>query len=120
MCVGLLNAVGRLVAPGEEVARVSGFGGALPLLIEASGGAVGRGFENNFAIAGNGGAERGQSFSGEARPAGDLGAMQVLDGEAAAGVGIGGGGHARLTIHSRGERLSAASGRPRSNAGSGW
>src|SRR5690348_1352371 len=106
MCVGLLNAVGRLVPPGEEVARVSGFGGALPLLIEASGGAVGRGFENNFAIAGNGGAERGQSFSGEAWPAGDLGAMQVLDGEAAAGVGIGGGGHAVLAIHQREDELA--------------
>src|SRR5438105_4704502 len=96
-----IELIDRLVPPGKEVTRVSGFGGPLPFVVKAAGSAIGRGLQNNLAVRRHSSAQRSQSSGSVARPAGDLRAMQVLDGQPAAGVGVGGGGHAVFAVEFR-------------------
>src|SRR5438445_11456650 len=63
-----IELIGRLVPPGKEVTRVSGFGGPLPFVVKAAGSAIGRGLQNNLAVRRHSSAQRSQSSGSVARP----------------------------------------------------
>ena len=107
------GAIARLQPPGQKVAHGGGFLGALPLLVEAAADAFGRGLKDDFSAGRERGAQAGEGFSGVAGPAGELAAVQVLHGEAAAGVAVAGGDDEILRVDAR-ERRSCARWRARS------
>jgi hypothetical protein len=93
-----LGAIAGFHPPREEMADEAGFRRFLPLLVETTADAVGRGFENEFAGWCECGAQAGEGFGGVAGPAGKLRAVEILDGEAAAGVAVAGGGDQVLRV----------------------
>ena len=80
--------------------------GLVPLLVEAAVCAARCGLKHEFAAGGERGAQSGERLCGVAGPSGDLTAVQVLHGEAAAGVPVRCGEDAELAVE-RGEAHGA-------------